>query len=192
MPILVSNQSLAVRQLQKSSIQCIIYIGHLHVQYSVICGIQILVNYAFSPKIFVHSRKAAVDSAFDCPLYRGRVAVVYRVFYVVTLCAFTAFFYCCFYLVSAHLAMYIVDLYLYWWPPSLYYCGSVLLVQYQVSIWCYNSSYISYSLFAIYRCSTFQLVYLGILPLQQGLAPYIYFNTQCMFFSTRCIGILII
>ena len=71
-----------------------------------------LISYAFSPRISIHSRKAAVDSAFDCPLYRGRVANVYRVFYVVALCAFTAFFYCHFYLVSAYLAMHIVDLYL--------------------------------------------------------------------------------
>ena len=72
-----------------------------------------LINYAFSPRISIRSKKAAVDSAFDCPLYRGRVAVVYGVFYVVTLCAFAAFLHRCFYLVSAHLAMHIVDLYLY-------------------------------------------------------------------------------
>ena len=72
-----------------------------------------LASYIFSPKISIHSRKAAIDSAFDCPLYRGRVAVVYGVFYVVTLCTFAAFFHRRFHLVSAHLAMYIVDLYLY-------------------------------------------------------------------------------
>ena len=92
-----------------------------------------LTSYAFSPRISVYSRKAAVDSAFNYPLYRERVAVVYGVFYVVALCAFAAFFHCCFYLVSAHLAMYIVDLYLCWWPPSLYCYGSTLLVWYWVS-----------------------------------------------------------
>ena len=87
-----------------------------------------LISYIFSPRISVCSKKAAVDSAFNCPLYRGRVAVVYRVFYVVALCAFTAFFHRRFHLVSAHLVMHIVDLYLYWWPPSLYCCGGTLLV----------------------------------------------------------------
>ena len=81
----------------------------------------------FSPRISIYSKKAAVDFAFNCLLYRGRVAVVYRVFYMVTLCAFTAFFYRRFYSVSAHLVMHIVDLYLCWWPPSLYCCGSTLL-----------------------------------------------------------------
>ena len=86
-----------------------------------------LTSYIFSPRISVCSKKTAVDSAFDCLLYRGRVVVVYGVFFVVTLCAFAAFFHYCFYLVSAHLAMHIVDLYLCWWPPSLYYCGNALL-----------------------------------------------------------------
>ena len=173
-------------QLQKSNIQCIIYIGHLHVQYSVICGIQILISHIFSPKISIRNKKAAVNSTFNYPLYRGRVAIVYRVFYMVTLCAVTAFFHRHFYLISAHLVIYIVDLHLYWQPPSLYCCGSTLLVQCQVFIQCYSSSYISYSLSAACRCSTFQLIYLGILPLQRGLAPYIHFSTQCMSFSTRC------
>ena len=86
-----------------------------------------LISHIFSPKISVYSKKTAVDSAFNCLLYRGRVAVVYGVFYVVTLCAFAAFFHCRFYLVSAHLAMHVVDLYLCWWPPSLYCCGGALL-----------------------------------------------------------------
>ena len=72
-----------------------------------------LTSYAFSSKIFVYSRKAAVDSTFDCPLYRGRVAVIHGVFHVVALCAFAAFFHHRFYLVSAHLAMHVVDLHLY-------------------------------------------------------------------------------
>ena len=73
-----------------------------------------LISYVFSPKISIYSRKAAVDSAFNCPLYRGRVAVVYGVFHVVALCAFAAFFYRRFYLVSAHLVMHVVDLHLCW------------------------------------------------------------------------------
>ena len=71
-----------------------------------------LASYTFSLKISICSRKAAIDSAFDCPLYRGRVAVVYGVFHVVALCAFAAFFHHYFHLVSAHLAMHIVDLHL--------------------------------------------------------------------------------
>ena len=60
-----------------------------------------------------------MDSAFVCPLYRGRVTFNHRVLYVVALCTLTAFFQRCFYLMSAHLAMHIVDLHLYWWPPNL-------------------------------------------------------------------------
>ena len=43
----------------------------------------------------------------------GRVGFNYRVLYVATLCAFIAFFYRYFYLISAYLAMHIVDLHLY-------------------------------------------------------------------------------
>ena len=186
MSTLASSQFLAIQQLQKSSIWCIIYIGHPHVQCSIIYRIQIFTNYIFSFKISIHSKKVAVNSTFNYPLYRGRVAIVYRVFHVVTLCVFTAFFHCYFHLVSAHLVMYIVDLYLYQWPPSLYYCGGTLLVQYQVSTQYYSSFYISCSLFAVYRYSISQFIYLGVLPLQQSLTLYIYFSTQYIFFSTRC------
>ena len=146
-----------------------------------------LANYAFSPRISVYSKKAAVDSAFDCLLYRGRVAVVHGVFYMVALCAFAAFFHYCFYSVSAHLAMHIVDLYLCWWPPSLCCCGGTLLAQRRVFAQCCSNFYISCSLSAVYRCSASWLIYLGILPLQQGLAPCMRFSTQCISFSTRCL-----
>ena len=85
-----------------------------------------LVSYAFSPRISIYSKKAAVDSAFNYSLYRGRVAVVYKVFHVVALCAFATFFHHHFHLVSAHFVMYIVDLHLGWWPPSLCCCGGAL------------------------------------------------------------------
>ena len=186
MSTLVSNQFLAVRWLQKSSIWRTVCVGHPHVQYGVIYRIQMLASHAFSPRISICSRKAAIDSAFDCPLYRGRVAVVYGVFYVVALCAFAAFFYHRFHLVSAHLAMHVVDLYLCWWPPSLYCCGGALPAQRRVSAQCYSSSYISYSLSAAYRRSAFQLVYLGALPLWRGLTPHMYFSTWCMSFFTGC------
>ena len=71
-----------------------------------------LVSYAFRPRTSVRSRKAAVDSAFVSPLYRGRVGIDYRVFYVAASCAFAAFFYYCFYLRSAYLIISVVDLYL--------------------------------------------------------------------------------
>ena len=146
-----------------------------------------LTSYAFSPKISVCSKKAAVDFAFNCPLYRGRVAVVHGVFHVVALCAFTAFFHRRFYSVPAHLAMHIVDLHLCWWPPNLYYCGGALLAWRRVSVWCYSSSHISYSLSAACRRSASWLVYLGTLPLQRGLTPCMRFSTWCMSFSTGCL-----
>ena len=72
-----------------------------------------LASHIFSPKISVQSKNAAVDSAFIYPLYRGRVAFDYRVLYIVALCALVAFFQRHFHSMSAHLAMHIVDLYLY-------------------------------------------------------------------------------
>ena len=87
--------------------------GHPQEQCGVIFGIWMLASYAFSPKISVQSRNAAVDSAFICPLYRRRVAFNYGVLYIVTLYALAAFFQRHFYLISAHLAIYMVDLYLY-------------------------------------------------------------------------------
>ena len=72
-----------------------------------------LVSHAFRPKTSICNRKAAVDSAFISPLYRGRVSVDYRVFYMAVSCAFTALFHCCFYLRSAHFVISVVDLYLY-------------------------------------------------------------------------------
>ena len=51
-----------------------------------------LASHMFRPRTSVYSRKAAVDSAFVYPFYRGRVAFTYRVLYVVTFYTFTAFF----------------------------------------------------------------------------------------------------
>ena len=87
-----------------------------------------LVSYTFRPKTSIYSKKAAVDSAFVSPLYRGRVGVDYGVFYMAASCAFTASFHCHFYLRSAYLAISIVDLYLCWWPFILYRRYGVLLV----------------------------------------------------------------
>ena len=71
-----------------------------------------LASHTFSPRTSIYSKNAAVNSAFICLLYRGRVTFNYKVLYVVTVCPFTAFFQYYFYLLSAHLVMYIVDLYL--------------------------------------------------------------------------------
>ena len=72
-----------------------------------------LASYAFRPKTFICNKKAAVDSAFVSPSYRGRVGVNYRVFYMAAFCAFTASFYYHFYLRSAYLVISIIDLHLY-------------------------------------------------------------------------------
>ena len=72
-----------------------------------------LASHAFRPKTSVHSKNAAVDSAFIYPLYRGRVAFDHRVLHIVAFFAFTALSQRRFYLLSAHLAMHIVDLHLY-------------------------------------------------------------------------------
>ena len=71
-----------------------------------------LASHAFSPKISIRSRNAAIDSAFVCPLYKGKVAFNYGVLYMVTLYTLAAFFQRRFHSISAHLAMYIVDLHL--------------------------------------------------------------------------------
>ena len=73
-----------------------------------------LVSHIFRPKTSIYSKKAAVDSAFISPLYRGRVGINYGVFYVAASCAFATSFYHYFYLRSAYLAISIVDLHLYW------------------------------------------------------------------------------
>jgi hypothetical protein len=51
-----------------------------------------LTRYTFSSKTSIYNRKAAINSAFICPLYREKVNIIYRVFYVVPLYAVTAFF----------------------------------------------------------------------------------------------------
>ena len=92
-----------------------------------------LVSHAFRPRTSVYSKKAAVDSAFVSPLYRGRVGVDYGVFHVAASCTFTTSFHYRFYLRSAHLVISVVDLYLCWWPFILYCRCSALLVCRQVS-----------------------------------------------------------
>ena len=174
-----------MRQLQKSITQRTNYIGHLQVQYSIVFGTQILTSYTFSPRISIRSRNATVNSTFVYPSYRGRVAFNYRVLYVATLCAFIAFFYRRFYLISTYLIIYIVDLYLYWQPPNLYRHRGAIPVQRQFSAQYYSSSRISYSLSTAYRRRVSQLISLGVVLLQVALAPYIRLSIQRISFFIR-------
>ena len=144
-----------------------------------------LTSYTFSPRTSVRRRKAAIASAFICPLYRGRVGFDYRVPYIIALYAFAAFFYCRFYLISAHLAMQVVDLHLYQWPPILYYRRGALPARRRFSAWCYSSSRISCSLSFTYRRRVSQLISLGAVPLQGALIPRIRFSVWRISFSTR-------
>ena len=104
-----------------------------------------LASYTFRPRTSVYSKNAAVDSAFIYPLYRGRVAFDHGVLHIVAFFAFAAFSQRRFYLLSAHLAMYIVNLYLCWWPPILCCLSGALLVQRRFFACCCSSFYISYS-----------------------------------------------
>ena len=144
-----------------------------------------LTSYAFSPKTSIYNKKAAIDSAFIYPLYRGRVSISYRVLYVIPFYTFIAFFYFYFYLISTYLAIYIVDLHLYQQPPILYYYRYTLPAQYRVSTQYYSNSYISYSLSTTYRQRVSQLISFGVMPLQRALAPYIRSTIQRIFFFTR-------
>ena len=91
-PALANSWFLSVRWLQNSITWRTDCVGHPQEQCGVIFGIWILASHAFSPRISIQSRNAAVDSAFVYPLYRGRVAFDYGVLYIVALCALAAFF----------------------------------------------------------------------------------------------------
>ena len=106
-----------------------------------------------------------MDSAFVYPLYRGRVAFNYGVLHVVAFCAFAAFSHLRFHLLSAHLAMHVVDLHLCWWPPILYCLSGALLALHRLFTSCYSSSYISCSFSTACRWRVSWLVNLGIVPL---------------------------
>ena len=69
-----------------------------------------LASHTFRPGTSIRSRKAAVDSAFVSPSYRGRVGVDHGVFHVAASCVFATSFHRFFYSRSAHLAISIVDL----------------------------------------------------------------------------------
>ena len=103
--------------------------GYPQEQYSVVFGIWMLASYTFRPRTSVYSRNAAINSAFICPLYRGKIAFNHGVLYIVTFFAFAALSQHRFHSLSAHLAMHIVDLLLCWWPSILYYLCSALFTQ---------------------------------------------------------------
>jgi hypothetical protein len=154
------------------------------VQCGVVFGTWMLASHAFSPRTSVRRRKAAVDSAFVCPSYRGRVGFDHRVPHVVALCAFAAFFYCRFHLISAHLAMQVVDLHLCWWPPILCCRCGALPARRRFSAWCCSSSRISCSLSPARRRRVSWLVSLGVVPLWGALVPRIRSSVRRISFST--------
>jgi hypothetical protein len=129
-----------------------------------------LASHAFRPRTSVRSRKAAVDSTFVCPSYRGRVAFAHRVLHVVAFCAFAAFSQRRFHSLSAHLAMHVVDLHLCWWPPILCSLSGALPARRRFSACCYSSSRVSYSFSAARRRRVSWLV---SLPLWGALVPRI-------------------
>ena len=51
-----------------------------------------LASHAFRPRASAYSRKAAMDSAFVNPSYRGSVGVVHEVFHVAASCVFATSF----------------------------------------------------------------------------------------------------
>ena len=143
-----------------------------------------LASHAFRPRTSVYSRNAAVDSAFVCPLYRGKVAFDHRVLYIVTFFTFTALSQCCFYLLSAYFVMYIVNLYLCQWPPILYCLCGALLVQYQFFACCYSSSRVSCSFSIACRRRVSWLVSFNVVPFQGALVPYMRSSVWRISFST--------
>ena len=104
---------------------------------------------------------------------------------MVTLYALAAFFQCCFYSISAHLVMHVVDLYLCQWPPNLQRRRSALLARRWFSVWCYSSSYIFCSFSTACRRKVSWLVSLGVLPLQVALTPFMRLSVWHISFSTR-------
>ena len=72
-----------------------------------------LISHIFKLKIFNYNRKAAIDFIFNSPLYKERVGINYRVFYIATSCIFTTSFYYYFYLKSAYLINNIINFHLY-------------------------------------------------------------------------------
>ena len=89
-----------------------------------------LTSHAFKPRTFIRSRKAAINSIFISPLYRKRVSINYRVFYIAASYIFTTSFYYCFHLRSIYLIISIVDLHLY--QQLLSSIAIIALYQYSV------------------------------------------------------------
>ena len=139
-----------------------------------------LASHTFSPKSSIRSRNATIDSAFVCPSYRGRVAFNYRVLHVAALCAFAAFFYCRFHLISAYLAIYIVDLYLYQQLPNLYRRRGALPARCRLVL-----QQLPYFLFPLYRLQA------------QGLLAYRLrrstpLGSPCPSYTFKCLAYLLL
>jgi hypothetical protein len=160
-------------------------VGHPHVQCGVVFETWMLASHAFNPRTSVRSRKAAIDSAFVCPSYRGRVGVDHGVLHVVALRAFAASFQRRSHSLSAHLTMHVVDLHLCWWPPILCCRSGAPPARRRVSAWCCSSSRISCSLSVARRRRASWLVGLGAVPLRGGLAPRMRSSVWYISFSTR-------
>ena len=69
---------------------CINCVDYPQEQYGVVFGTWMLASHAFRPRTSVCSKNVAIDSAFVCLLYRGRVAFDYGVLYIVAFFTFTA------------------------------------------------------------------------------------------------------
>ena len=143
-----------------------------------------LASHAFRPRTSVRSRNAAVDSAFICPSYRGRVAFDHGVLHVVAFCAFAAFSQRCFYSLSAHLVMHVVDLHLCWWPPILCCLSGALPALRRLSACCCSNSRVSCSFSTARRRRVSWLVSLGAVPLWGALVPRMRFSVWRISFST--------
>ena len=144
-----------------------------------------LTSHTFRPRTSVRSRNVAINSAFICPLYRGKVAFNHGVLYIVAFFAFAALSQYRFYSLSAHLVMHIVNLYLYQWPLILCYLCSALPARYRFSTYCCSSSCVSCSFSLACRRRVSWLVNLGIVPLWGALVPYMRFSIWHISFSTR-------
>jgi hypothetical protein len=88
-------------------------------QWGRIPGTCIEASHAFSPITSVRKRKRAVASALVSPSYRGIVRTVHGVSHVLARRPYASFSHLFLHVMSAHLAISVVDLYRCWWPPCL-------------------------------------------------------------------------
>ena len=72
-----------------------------------------LTSYAFRFKTSICNKKAIIDFTFVYPLYKEKINIIYRIFYMAAFWAFVAFSQHYFYLIFIYFVMYIIDFYLY-------------------------------------------------------------------------------